>query len=174
MRYCETCEFLAWEGYEYPESYCSVGVSEDDEKFDEDSKGCGCRYNIRTLCKWHKENEYSEYVRSLGYDDFFLMPTMDYTDENKAILEQHRELMRHAIGMDSQRCYVRHGKKFYRPYRNYFGTSDQTPDYPYWERMVDAGLARKKAVPNGINYYVTRRGMDWLGMYDGVTIYNTK
>ena len=40
MRHCEECGFLGMSGYEYPESYCTAGVQEDDEKFDEDSKGC--------------------------------------------------------------------------------------------------------------------------------------
>ena len=57
MRHCEHCEFLATEGYEYPETYCAVGVKDDDPKFDEDKKGCGCHYNIRTLRKWEKEME---------------------------------------------------------------------------------------------------------------------
>ena len=40
MRHCESCRFLGFEGYEYPESYCTVGIQENDPKFDEDSKGC--------------------------------------------------------------------------------------------------------------------------------------
>ena len=39
MRHCEECGFLGYEGYEYPESYCTVGVQEDDPKFDEDKEG---------------------------------------------------------------------------------------------------------------------------------------
>lgn len=174
MRHCERCEFLATSGYEYPESYCSVGVSDDDPKFDEDKSGCGCHYNSRTLRKMKKENEYAEYMCYLGYDDYMLMPTMEYTDENEKILEQHRELMRHALGMDNAKIYHRHGKRFYKPYRNYFGTANETVDYPYWERLVKTGLAKKKELSAGINYYVTRRGMDWLGMHDGIYIYDPK
>lgn len=98
MRHCEGCGFLAVEGYEYPESYCSVGVREDDPKFDEDKEGCGCHYNIRTLRKMKAENEHAEYLCYLGYSDYSLMPTMEYTEENEKILEKHRELMRHALG----------------------------------------------------------------------------
>ena len=170
MRHCEECEFLGMDGYEYPESYCTVGVQEDDPKFDEDKNGCGCRYNIRTLRKMKAENERSEYLYYLGYCDYSLMPTIEWTEENKKIVEEHRELVRHALGMDNSRCYVRHGKRFYRPYRNYFFTSEDTVDFPYWERLVTAGLAKKKVGSRGITYSVTRSGMDWLGQHDGVHI----
>ena len=87
MRRCDDCGFLRAEGYEYPESYCGVGVRDDDPKFDEDNIGCGCRYNIRTLRRMERENEYAEYLYYLGYCDYSLMPTLEYTDENKAVLE---------------------------------------------------------------------------------------
>lgn len=172
MRHCENCGYLAVEGYEYPESYCSVGVQEDDPKFDEDKIGCGCHYNIRTLRKRKEENERAEYLHYLGYDDYSLMPTMEYTDENCKILEEHRKLIRHALGMGHRKTYTRHGKKFYRPYRNYFETNDRTADYPYWERLVKAGLSTKKVYGDNIWYFVTRKGMDWLGQHDGIHIYD--
>lgn len=172
MRHCDDCEYLGIRGYEYPESYCTVGVQDDDEKFDEDSKGCGCRYNARTLAKMKRENERAEYLYYLVYWDYFLMPTMEYTEENERILEKHRELIRHAIGMNNRKIYVRHGKRFYRPYRNYFSTTEKTVDYPYWERLKIAGLAEKEERQSCINYYVTRAGLDWLGQHDGITIYD--
>ena len=174
MRHCEECGFLGTSGYEYPESYCTVGVSEDDPKFDEDKDGCGCRYNLRTLRKRERENDRAEYLSYLGYDDFMLMPTMDYTEENEKILEKHRDLIRHALGMDNAKSYVRHGKRYYRPYRNYFSTAEGIDNYPYWERMEKAGLARRKEFPNGTNFYVTRRGMDWLAQHDKLTIHDPK
>ena len=174
MRHCDNCGFLKVEGYEYPESYCGVGIQDDDPKFGEDNVGCGCHYNIRTLLKRERENEHAEYLHYLGYCDYILMPTIDYTDENKAILEQHRELVRHALGMDNERTYTRHGKRFYKPYRNYFQTGEDTPDYPYWERLVYAGLANKKERGENIWYSVTRSGMDWLGQHDGIHIYDEK
>lgn len=172
MRHCERCEYLGIRGYEYPESYCTVGVQDDDPKFDEDKDGCGCRYQARTLAKMKRENDYAEHLCYIGYSDFYLMPTMEYTEENKGILEKHRELVRHALGMDNRRTYVRHGKRFYRPYRNYFFTHEKTVDYPYWERLVKAGLAEKEERPKGVNFFVTRSGMDWLGQHDGVHIYD--
>ena len=172
MRHCDDCEFLGIDGYEYPESYCTVGVQDDDPKFDEDKDGCGCRYNVRTLRKRKAENEHSEYLYYLGYSDYSLMPTMEHTKENEVILEKHRELIRHALGMDHRKSYVRHGKRFYRPYRNYFFTTEKTVDFPYWERLTVAGLAKKEVLDDAITYFVTRPGMDWLGLHDGIHIYD--
>lgn len=172
MRYCESCGFLGVSGYEYPESYCRVGIQEDDPKFDEDKVGCGCHYNLRTLKKKERELDRMEYFAYLGYEDYMLMPTMEYTEENEKILERHRKLMRHALGMDNRKTYTRHGKKFYRPYRNYFETHDRTTDYPYWERLTRAKLAEKDEEGKNIWYSVTRKGMDWLGQHDGIHIYD--
>lgn len=172
MRHCERCGFLETEGYEYPETYCGIAIQEDDPKFYEDEKGCGCRYNLRTLRKKKKEIERQEYLYYLDYYDFALIPSFTYTEENKKILEKHRKLMRHALGMDSRKPYKRHGKWFYRPYRNYFYTHENTSDYPFWERLVEAQLAEKYETDDGINYSVTRMGMDWLGQNDEIQIYD--
>ena len=53
MRKCENCGYLASEGYEYTEYYCSAGVSEDDEHYD----GEGCNYHWKTLKKRYAEIE---------------------------------------------------------------------------------------------------------------------
>lgn len=174
MRHCEECGFLGTSGYEYPESFCMVGVQDDDPNFDEDKEGCGCHYNLRTLKKMQRENDHAEYLCYLGYSDYMLIPTMDYTEENERILEKHRELMRHALGFERRKPYIRHGKKYYKPYRNYFATNSRTVDYPYWERLVKAGLAEKEEHGEAIWYYVSRKGMDWLGQHDGIHIYDKK
>ena len=43
---------------------------------------------------------------------------------------------KHCIGLDRKKPYIRHGKKFYFPYRNYFATGR---DYEIWEVMESAG-----------------------------------
>lgn len=176
MRHCENCEYLRIEGYEYPEHYCYFGVGEDDHKFDEDSVGCGCRYNIRTLRKWERICKDAQYLSWLWH----LMPTLEYTEERIEVFKKCRELIRHAIGMDNRDIYVRHNKKFYRPYRNYFEDVEGSIDYPYWEKMVEVGMAEKKEGKKdsfgnkSVWYSVTRVGMDWLGIHDCVHIYDMK
>jgi DNA-binding PadR family transcriptional regulator len=76
--------------------------------------------------------------------------------------------------MDNTKAYTRHGKRYYKPYRNYFDTAEETADYPCWERLTKAGLAEKKENARGITYKVTRRGMDWLGQHDGICIYDLR
>lgn len=48
---CENCGFLKTVGYEYPESYCGAGVTEDDERATDD----GCSYHYKTLEKRERE-----------------------------------------------------------------------------------------------------------------------
>lgn len=47
-------------------------------------------------------------------------------------------LMRHAIGLDYQKPYTRHGKKFYKPYRNYFGAAANDTE---WENLMNPPTA---------------------------------
>jgi len=178
MRHCENCKYLRTVGYEYPESFCWLGIVEENPKFDEDEIGCGCRYNLRTLRKKERIRNEAEYYHLLGYSDYALMPTCEYTEEGIAVLEKCRELIRHALGMDNRDTYVRHNKKFYRPYRNYFEDVEGSPDYPYWEKLTRAGMAEKRATKDdpfgdkSVWYSVTRVGMDWLGIHDCVHIYD--
>lgn len=80
----------------------------------------------------------------------------------------------HAIGLDHKRPYTRHGKTFYRPYRNYFTTHDRAPDFTIWMQMYVYGYAgytiTEKA--GGIKFWLTRKGLDWLGETLGITIYD--
>lgn len=80
----------------------------------------------------------------------------------------------HAIGLDHKRPYIRHGKTFYRPYRNYFSTNDRTHDYTVWKGLCENGYA--KGAPYGTRgsymFWLTRAGLDWLGETLGITIYD--
>lgn len=56
----------------------------------------------------------------------------------------------------------RHGKAFYKPYRNYFCAGSSG------DRLLDKltgvlGLAEKKQSERCTYYYLTRAGLDWLG-----------
>lgn len=80
----------------------------------------------------------------------------------------------HAIGLNHKRPYMRHGKTFYRPYRNYFTTHDRAPDYEVWKGLCENGYA--KCCPSGnrggFTFWLTRAGLDWLGETLGMTIYD--
>ena len=87
MRHCEECEYLSSTGGEYPESYCPI-VSENDPKFDDDGKGSGCHYNLRTLRKLERERDEADYRSLLGYDDFLLVNSIDMTEEDSRNAEE--------------------------------------------------------------------------------------
>lgn len=81
------------------------------------------------------------------------------------------EKAKHCIGLDKKKPYTRHGKKFYKPYRNYYATGK---DHDDWDTMVDAGYA-KESVQNshgGNTYLLTRSGLDWLGEKLGIQIWD--
>lgn len=87
--------------------------------------------------------------------------------ENKYII-----LATHAIGLDRKKPYKRHGRYFYRPYRNYYDASIK--DCEIWDVMVDAGYAEvgRKDRYGGRMYWLTRKGLDWLGEKLKIHIYD--
>lgn len=88
------------------------------------------------------------------------------------------DLMKHAVGLDYKNPYRRNGKKFYKPYRNYFNT---IPTDKAWNEIMNSGCAcmgsPKHFIENdyeydSVNFYLTRVGMDRLGEYLNIHIHN--
>ena len=86
-----------------------------------------------------------------------------------------RQKALHTIGLNSshtgRRLYTRHGKKFYKPYRNYFCGKDKDLDAlveaGYMERMEEIAHGKKTST-----YWFNREGLDWLGEQLGIYIYD--
>lgn len=86
-----------------------------------------------------------------------------------------RQKALHTIGLNSghvgRRLYTRHGKKYYKPYRNYFCGNDKDLDI-----LADAGYM--KCHTNLVRgeesktYWFNRKGLDWLGEQIGITIHD--
>lgn len=78
----------------------------------------------------------------------------------------------HAIGLDHKEPYKRHGRYFYKPYRNYYDASEENSKV--WDSMVADGFAKagKKDRHGGRMYWLTRKGLDWLGEQLGIVIHN--
>lgn len=58
IKRCEDCGHCAIDGYEYPESYCELGIEDNDPRYD----GEGCSYTAeerKNLCKKQKEYDVS-------------------------------------------------------------------------------------------------------------------
>ena len=174
MRHCEECQYLSSTGGEYPETYCML-VDENDPKVMDDGQGLGCTYNLRTLKKLARERDEAEYRSYLGYDDFVLVNGIDMTEEDNRKIQQIIEVMMHTIGLwpeGRRHAYKRHGKIFYRPYRNYFATKPGCDGYWMWERMQKAGHAEVAKSSQGEFWHLTRRGLDWLEMKLDMKIYD--
>lgn len=92
---------------------------------------------------------------------------MKHTQENIYI-----SLASHAIGLDHKKPYKRHGRMFYRSYRNYYDASPK--DCEIWDVMVAAGHAEagRRDRRGGRMYWLTRAGLDWLGEKLGVYIWD--
>lgn len=82
---------------------------------------------------------------------------------------RERELMEHAIGYDyrnSNNCPASHGKRYYIPYRNYYGAGGV---HETWEGLVKRGLA---TTPNHSWYTITNMGLAELSAELGVYIFS--
>lgn len=84
------------------------------------------------------------------------------------------KLATHAIGLDNKKPYRRHGKYFYKPYKNYYDASIY--DCEYWNEMCELGYAFKgmKNRYDGAMYWLTRKGLDWLGELLHITIHDVE
>lgn len=114
------------------------------------------------------DEKYSNYLGDMG-DDMGIQ--MDF-DNKGWRLEEALDDMRHMIGLDmfKHKPYRRHGKSFYRPYRNYWAGFNRYMDY--FSGAI--GLAEKlepEASGKMPYYYLTRRGLNFLGRHIGVTIH---
>lgn len=80
--------------------------------------------------------------------------------------------MSHCIGLDHKKPYKRHGRLFYRPYRNYYDASPK--DCEIWDTIVAAGYAEagRKDIRGGRMYWLNRSGLDWLGDKLGMHIWD--
>lgn len=76
--------------------------------------------------------------------------------------------MKHCIGLHRRKPYRRHGKLFYKPYRNYFDCGRH--DDPDWSEFADCGYA--------VDYYgkgryeLTKAGLEMLSSATGIHIYD--
>ena len=73
---------------------------------------CGCRHPWNWVTK--RDMMYTDALGEMGLD---IGIEMDFAPEE---LERVTEICKHMVGLDYERPYHRHGKAFYRAYRNYY------------------------------------------------------
>ena len=89
---------------------------------------------------------------------------VDFTPEE---LAKVIDLCKHMVGLDSHNPYHRHGKAFYRPYRNYFAANipgnrllNKLPGYIITKSQSEKDTWHK----------LTLEGLKWLGRQLNMTI----
>ena len=137
----------------------------------------GCTMNYQTLQKL--EDEHMADMGNMGED---MGVEMDFDNRGWKI-DDAISVMMHMIGMfpeGARKTYKRHGKVFYRPYRNYFAGQNKYLDYfsgslglcEKWEgtgSTVENGVVKGKPMPY---YALTRTGLNFLGRHTHVSIYD--
>lgn len=99
-------------------------------------------------------------------------------DGHKITVCTMRQKALHVIGLDHYgKVYTRHGKKWYRPYRNYFGApknGDKDLDILTEAGYMDREVTHEGTDREGVWYSFNRMGLDWLGAEIGVHIYDER
>lgn len=139
--------------------YCPLCPRDDICPESENSYGIeykNCEYGCKHPRNWvdKKIKEYDEYYSNMGTDMGIEMSM------TKSELERAIVICKHMVGLDYQNPYIRHGKKFYKPYRNYYESPlegnrilDLLPSY----------IVRRKMTKLSIWYELTEEGLSWLG-----------
>ena len=119
----------------------------------------GCKHPRNWAEK--RNREYTQYLGDMGTD---MGIEMDLSEKE---LKKAIELCKHMIGFDHSRPYHRHGKAFYKPYRNYFSapkkgeeTLDKLPSF----------IITKEISDKYVWYTLTSDGLKWLGRQLKITI----
>ncbi len=133
-----------------PEDVCPISEGEYGIAFKDGTYGCKHPRN------W-VEKRASEHDTSYGEMGLDMGIEMDLTEEEFA---RAIEICEHMVGLDYERPYHRHGKAFYRAYRNYYG------DVPEGNRLLDKlpdCLFTVHRNERGATYHLTKTGLEWLG-----------
>lgn len=114
----------------------------------------GCRHPRNWAEK--RSNEHDTALGEMGTD---MGIEMDFTPEE---LAEVIDLCKHMVGLDRHQPYHRHGKAFYKPYRNYF--CDGANGNRLFDKLTGVlGLITSRQSEKYVYYYLTRAGLDWLG-----------
>lgn len=172
---CEHCPAMQnVGGYEYPEYRCVVRDEDDIREFKSGGEGCLLRPPTieKRLARLDEETR-----RMYAEEDRRYILTCEI-ESNPAMRTMCIDAMKHAIGLTGScsqrhRPYRRHGKLFYKPWRNYYATSRSTKVYQAWKKLHYTGLAacssaddvsrlEEQDMQETLWYTVTPKGLKWL------------
>ncbi len=172
---CEHCPAMQnVGGYEYPEYQCVVQDEDNIQEFKDG--GDGCRLRLSTIEK--RLARLDEETRQMYAEEDRRYILTCEIESNLAMRNMCIDVMKHAIGLTGScskrhHFYRRHGKLFYKPWRNYYATSRSTNVYPAWKKLHYTGLAtcsskddtpywEEQDMKETLYYSVTPKGLKWL------------
>lgn len=83
------------------------------------------------------------------------------------------QILAHMIGLNYKQPYIRHGRRYYKPYRDYFYAALSGPDYEMLRKLEARGhVTSGKPSDKGIYFWITRDGLDWLGRRLNIEIHD--
>lgn len=119
----------------------------------------GCKHPRNWVEK--RDKEYSDYLSDMGLDMIIEM------SNSKSEIDKMIEICKHTIGLDYKKPYHRHGKAFYKPYRNYF--CDRETGNRLLDRLSN-NIVNVERSENHTWYWLTADGLKWLGRQLNITI----
>lgn len=148
---CECCPLSD------PEDVCPE--AEGEYGYETSDGRLGCKHPRNWAEK--RANEYEDAIREMGID---MVIEMTFSPEEYARL---LEICEHMVGLDYSRPYHRHGRAFYKPYRNYY----ESPLHgnPILDKLPEDVIDKERGFLS-VWYRLTRYGMAWLGRQLHITI----
>lgn len=162
---CDFCPFAPSAG-EYGQEECPILWSEHGTVWKDERVGCKLSYSHLKKMERQRDEDYLWMGTVMGLEHDFEIHGLS--------MEKAIDHAKHMIGIDglSHKPYTRHGRKFYKPFRNHWAGFDAELDM----MSKDAFGLTEKHEPKYMGgmplYYLTRRGLDWLGNQIGVTIHD--
>ena len=124
----------------------------------------GCKHPRNWAEK--RDKEYCDHLGEMGTDMGIEMSLSEI--DMKFLIET----CEHMIGLDYKRPYCRHGKAFYKPYRNYYCAPER--GHPLLDYLSKISLVTRESDGEGVWYTLTSTGLKWLGRQLKITIKEEK
>ena len=152
---CDCCPLAPYDDI-CPESEGEYGIEYKDGSL-------GCRHPRNWVEK--RDNECSEYYGNMGTDMGIEMSL------NELELDAAINFCKHMVGLDHKSPYHRHGKAFYKPYRNYYEAPQD--GNPILDKLPFIVIERRQGAMS-VWYSLTKQGLAWLGRQLKITIWEEK
>lgn len=140
-----------------PEDVCPEAEGKYGLVFKDGSLGCRHPKNWAKKRSDAHDTSYGEMGLDMGVE-----MSMSSEDFARAI-----EICKHMVGLDNSRPYHRHGKAFYKAYRNYY--TDGPRGNAVLDRLPDIILDVCRD-ERSTEYHLTDKGLAWLGRQLQITV----